>query len=81
MRDEIRLLCSGTATPASSLVPKGLALVDRLRGVDSDFGYQFWQVSDTQSIEVRINGGNATVKIFDADEQGGCVCPPYQSGM
>lgn len=82
MRDEIRLLCSGTATPASSLVPKGLALVDRLRGVDSDFGYQFWQVSDTQSIEVRINGGNATVKIFDADEQGdGGVCPPYQSGM
>lgn len=82
MRDEIRLLCSGTATPASSLVPKGLALVDRLRGVDSDFGYQFWQVSDTQSIEVRINGGSATVKIFDADEQGGSgTCPPYQSGM
>ena len=82
MRDEIRLLCSGTATPASSLVPKGLALVDRLRGVDPDFGYQFWQVSDTQSIEVRINGGNATVKIFDADEQGGGgTCPPYQSGM
>lgn len=81
MRDEIRLLCSGTATPASSLVPKGLALVDRLRGIDRDFGYQFWQVSDAQSIEVRISNGNATVTIFDADEQGGGVCPRYQSGM
>jgi len=81
MRDEIRLLCSGTATPASSLVPKGLALVDRLRGIDRDFGYQFWQVSDTQSIEVRISNGNATVKIFDADEESNGVCPRYQSGM
>lgn len=81
MRDEIRLLCSGTATPASSLVPKGLALVDRLRGIDRDFGYQFCQVSDAQSIEVRISNGNATVTIFDADEQGGGVCPRYQSGM
>ncbi len=79
MKDGIRLVCSGNATPASSLVPKAIAMVDRLREVD-EFGYQQWQVSDTQRIDVKLNGTHATIWIWEGEESGD-KCPTYVSGM
>ncbi len=81
MKDGIRLICAGTATPASDLVPKAVAMVDRLREVDGEFGYQQWRVSDTQFIEVKINGTHATIWIWESDKEGGKRCPEYLSGM
>ncbi len=80
MKDGIRLVCSGNATPASSLVPKAIAMVDRLREVD-EFGYQQWQVSDTQRIDVKLNGTHATIWIWEDESESAEACPLYVSGM
>lgn len=79
MKDGIRLVCGGAATPASDLVPKAVAMVDRLREVD-EFGYQQWQVSDNQRIDVKLNGTHATIWIWEGDGSAG-KCPSYFSGV
>lgn len=79
MKDGIRLVCHGSATPASDLVPKAIAMVDRLREVD-EYAYQQWQVSPNQRIDVKLNGTHATVWIWEG-EGDGAACPLYVSGM
>lgn len=79
MKDGIRLVCLGAATPASDLVPKAVAMVDRLREVD-EYGYQQCQVSDTQRIDVKLNGSHGTVWIWEG-EGGESRCPGYFSGV
>ena len=80
MKDKIRLVCYGNATPASKLVPIGIGMVDRLREVD-EYGFGQFQVTDTQRIEVKLNGRHATVSIWDYSEEPGESCPEYMSGM
>ena len=80
MQGEIRLFCKGNSTPASRLVPIGVGVVDRLREVDS-YGFQSIQVSDTERIEVRLNGGSATITIWEDGDEIKQSCPSYQSGM
>lgn len=80
MKDKIRLVCYGNATPASKLVPIGIGMVDRLREVD-EYGFGQFQVTDTQRIEVKLNGRHATVSIWDYSEESGESCPEYMSGM
>ena len=79
MQDEIRLYCSGTATPASKLVPYAIGMVNRLREVDS-FGSK--QASgENWWIDVKVNNGHATIRIFEDGEVTDEVCPGYMSGM
>jgi hypothetical protein len=81
MKDGVRLVCRGSAKPSSDLVPKALAMVDRLREVD-DYGYQQWQISDTRRIDVKLNGSHATIWIWEGDEDEETkTCPLYLSGM
>ena len=73
MQDEIRLYCSGTATPASKLVPYAIGMVNRLREVDS-FGSK--QASgENWWIDVKVNNGHATIRIFEDGEVTDEVCP------
>ena len=80
MQDEIRLYCSGTATPASKLVPYAIGMVNRLREVDS-FGSK-QAVGDNWWIDVKINNGHAMIVIWeDGEVDADPPCLPYQSGM
>ena len=79
MQDEIRLRCTGTATPASRLVPYAIGIVNRLREVDS-FGYQ-QAVGENWRIDVKLNNGHATITIHEDGDVGDGACPSYMSGM
>lgn len=80
MRDDIRLVCYGSATPASPLVPKALGMVDRLRAVDS-YASHVWKVNENQWIKVTLKGGDALVWIYDDGVQDTEQCDGYRSGM
>ena len=80
MKDGIRLICRGKATPASRLVPIGINMVDRMREVD-EYGFQQFQVSDTERVEAKLNGGHAVITIWSDGEEEGEQCPEYMSGM
>ena len=80
MKDGIRLICRGKATPASRLVPIGINMVDRMREVD-EYGFQQFQVSDTERVEAKLSGGHAVITIWSDGEEEGEQCPEYMSGM
>jgi len=80
MKDGIRLICRGKATPASRLVPIGIGMVDRMREVD-EYGFQQFQVSDTERVEAKLSGGHAVITIWSDGEEEGEQCPAYMSGM